>query len=120
MSDLYPSDDQACELASETRIVRTIEHGDTTYELVVGPCKCCDHTVYRVMRTCGASLSVYEISREDAQNLDEYVNELHTSFAIDVATKLIRLRQTIQEFNSRGLFEAESLQPFAVRLIDKA
>jgi len=71
------------------------------------------------MRTSGASLSVYEISREDAERLDEYVTQLHISFAIDVATRLYRLRQTIQEFNSNGLFEAEGMHPFRVRLIDK-
>jgi hypothetical protein len=71
------------------------------------------------MRTSGASLSVYEISPEDARNLDEYVRQLHTSFAIDVTTKLSQLRETIREFNSNGLFEAEGMHPFRVRLIDK-
>jgi len=72
------------------------------------------------MRTCGASLSVYQISPEDAQNLDDFVTQLHQSFGIDVATKLIELRETINEFNAKGLFEAEGMPPFAVRLIDKA
>jgi hypothetical protein len=49
-----------------------------------------------------------------------YVAELHTSFAVDVAAKLIGLRQTIADFNSRGLFEAEEASAFIVRLLDKA
>ncbi len=86
--------------SSETRIVRTIKHGDTTYNLFVGPCPDCRrHPVFRLVRTCGSSLSVYEISQEDYQNLDEYVAKLHTTFAVDVATKLFVLRRTIQEYN---------------------
>ena len=120
MSEVCPSNGPSGEVPSEAGVVRKIEYGDTLYELWVGPCKCGRHPVCRVMRTSGASLSVYEISREDAQNLDQYVSKLHTSFAIDVATKLFGLRQTIHEFNSNGLFEAEGMHPFRVRLIDKA
>src|SRR5262249_32111515 len=105
MSEICPSDDVACEAVSETSIVRTIELGDTTYDLFVGPCRCCDRTVYSVMRTCGASLSIYRIAPEDAQNLDEYVTQLHASFALDVTTKMTELQETIKEFNSNGLFE---------------
>lgn len=100
--------------------VRTINLGDTTYDLFVGPCSCCNRQAYRVMRSCGYSFSVYEISQEDAQNLGGYISELHSSFDIDVATKMLELRNTIHEFNSNGLFEARGMQPFAVRLIDKA
>jgi hypothetical protein len=120
MSEICPSDDVACKSIRESRIVRSIELGDTTYELIVGPCKCCESNVYGVVRSCGASLSIYHISPEDAQNIDEYVSQLHASFALDVTTKMEALRKTIQEFNSNGFFEAEGIQPFAVRLIDKA
>ena len=106
---------------SETRVVRTIKHGDTTYELYVGACGCCGtHPVFRLMRLCGASLSIYEISADDYRNLDEYIADLHESFSIDVVTKLTQLRNTIEQFNSRGLFETEGVHPFNVRLIDKA
>src|SRR5262249_41658558 len=97
-----------------------IEYGDTIYELWIGPCKCGRHQVHRLMRTAGFSLSVYEISPEDAEHLDEYVTQLHTSFAIDAATRLYQLRETIQKFNSNRLFEDEGIPPFRVRLIDKA
>lgn len=65
------------------------------------------------MRTCGASLSVYEISADDYENLDDYVAKLHESFAV-------ALRQTIHELNSKGLFEGQGMHAFRVRLIDKA
>jgi hypothetical protein len=121
MSEAEKRVDFVDDALSETRIVRTIKHGDTTYELFVGPCpECHRHPVFRLMRTCGSSLSVYEISSEDYQNLDEYVAKLHMTFAIDVATKLFVLNRTIQEYNSKGLFEAPGMHPFRVRQIDKA
>jgi hypothetical protein len=121
VSHVHPSGDFTEGMPSETRIMRTIKLGDTTYELFVGPCaECGRHPVFRLMRTCEASLSVYEISPDDAQNLDEYVAKLNTSFSVDVATKLVMLRKTISEFNSKGLFEAAGMHPFRVRLIDKA
>jgi hypothetical protein len=105
----------------DVRIERTIKHGDTTYDLAVSTCAGCGrHPVFRVMRTFGASLSVYEISYEDAQNLEEYVAELHTTFAADVATRLIKLRETILEYNAKGFFEANGVHPSRVRLVDKA
>jgi hypothetical protein len=107
MSEFHASDFVG-EVPSDTRIVRTIKLGDTTYEMFVGPCPSCRrHPVFRLMRTCGASLSVYEISSEDYQNLDEYVAKLHTSFVVDVATKLYELRETIHELNDKGSFEAK-------------
>jgi hypothetical protein len=105
---------------ADPRIERTIKHGDTTYNLFVGPCACCERPIFRLVRTCGASLSVYQISSEDYENLDDYVAELHASFAVDVEAKLVRLRETVHEFNSKGLFEAEGVDVFHVRLIDKA
>lgn len=120
MKDAHQSGDVTDDTPSETRIVRTIKLGDTTYELFVGPCpECSRHPVFRLMRTCEASMSVYELSPQDAQNLDEYVAKLNTSFVVDVATKLLELRKTIFEFNSKGLFEAAGMHPFRVRLIDK-
>ena len=105
----------------EFRIERSLKRGDTTYELFVGPCACCDKIVYRLMRSCGASsISIYQISAGDADNLEAYVDELHADFAVDVRTKLHQLREAIAEFNSHGLFEAEELSSFRVRLIDKA
>lgn len=104
---------------SDFRIVRRIDIADTTYELAAGTCKCGEF-VYRLIRSCGAALSVYQISEEDCANLDEYVATLHESFSIDVVTKLNELRETIDEYNSKGLFQAEQMQAFGVRLIDKA
>jgi hypothetical protein len=106
-------------VADQVRIERTIKHGDTTYDIIVGPCKC-GAQVVRVMRVCGASISVYEIDSEDYENVDVYVAQLHRSFAIDVVSKLRQLRQTIFKFNSRGQFDAHGMHPFRVRLIDKA
>jgi hypothetical protein len=121
MTELCPIDNLEEKVPSETRVVRTIKHGDTTYELYVGACGCCGtHSVFRLMRLCGASLSIYEISAEDCRNLDDYVASLHESFSVDVVAKLTQLRSTIAEFNSRGLFETEGIHPFNVRLIDKA
>jgi hypothetical protein len=72
------------------------------------------------MRTCGASLSVFEITADDYENLDRYVAKLDTSFAVDVGTKLYRMRETIRQHNSRGQFDAHGMHPFRVRLIDRA
>jgi hypothetical protein len=104
----------------ETRIEWTRKYGNTLYELFVSKCADCDGTVRRLLRTSGASISVYQISSEDFENLEEYVEALHESFAADVETKLVQLRHTLADFNSRGLFEAEGLDVFHVRLIDKA
>jgi hypothetical protein len=93
--------------------------GDCTYELFVGTCSC-GQPIYRLMRTCGASLSVYQISQKDYENLEEYIAELHATFAVDVHSRIDRLRQTIEELNSKGLFEAEEIDVSHVRRIDKA
>jgi hypothetical protein len=100
-------------------IERNIRLGDCTYELSVGKCSC-GEPIYRLMRTCGASISIYQIAQENYENLDEYVAELHVSFTVDVESKLERLRQTIKEFNANGLFEAEGMDVYHVRLIDRA
>jgi hypothetical protein len=105
---------------SETALVRTIKVDDTSYELYAGPCQCCGEIRYRLMRCNGASLSVYEISPADCENLEDYVADLHSVLAVDVKTKLSALTETIAELNSRGLFEAEGMSPFRVGLIDKA
>jgi hypothetical protein len=52
--------------------------------------------------------------------MDNYVAQLHESFAVDVATKLIQLRDTIAKSNSRGQFDAKGMSSFRVRLVDKA
>jgi len=104
----------------KTRIEWTTKYGDTLYELYVSKCVDCGGPVRRLLRTSGASISVYEISAEDFENLEEYVAALHESFAADVEARLEQLRDTVAEFNSRGLFEAKGLDVFHVRLIDKA
>jgi hypothetical protein len=64
------------------------------------------------MRSCGASsISIYQISAGDADNLEAYVDELHADFAVDVRTKLHQLREAIAEFNSHGL--EETTKPYA-------
>jgi hypothetical protein len=101
----------------------SIEHevklGDCTYELFVGSCSC-GAPIYRLMRTCGASISIYQICQADYENIEDYIAELHSSFAVDVGVKMYRLREAIEEFNTKGLFEAEEIDVFRVRLIDKA
>jgi hypothetical protein len=104
---------------AKPRVERTIKRDDTTYELMVGQCSCGNPT-YKLLRMCGASISVYMISAEDCEQLDEYVSELHESFAVDVEAKLFLLRDMIKEYNSHGSFEAYDLDVFRVRLIDKA
>jgi len=105
---------------SDTTLVRTIKVDDTSYDLYVGPCKCCGEIRYRLMRCNGASFSIYEMSSADCENLEDYVADLHSVLAVDVETKLKGLKDTIAELNSRGLFEAEGMSPFRVGLIDKA
>jgi hypothetical protein len=100
-------------------IERKTRIGDCTYELFVGTCSC-GQPIYTLMRTCGASLSIYQIPEEDYENLEEYIAELHATFAVDVCSRLDLLRQTIKELNSKGLFEAEEIDVSHVRRIDKA
>jgi hypothetical protein len=106
--------------SSETTLVRTIRLDDTSYDLYVGPCKCCGIIRYRLMRCNGASFSIYEISEADCDTLEEYVAELHSVLQVDVETKLAGLKEIIAETNSRGLFETDGMSPFRVGLIDKA
>jgi hypothetical protein len=100
-------------------VEHTVKLGDCTYELFVGTCSC-GEPIYKLMRTCGAALSIYQISQADYENLDDYIAELHASLAMDVAARMDCLRQTFHEFNSKGFFEAEEIDVFPVRLIDKA
>jgi hypothetical protein len=119
----YSENSQAQGLCIVSRDAVTIERkitiGDCTYELFLGKCSC-GQPMYRLMRTCGASLSIYQISQEDYENLEDYIAELHATFAVDVHSRLERLRQTIEELNSKGLFEAEGIDVSHVRRIDKA
>src|SRR5262249_16950624 len=64
-------------------VAHRIKLGDCTYELFVGTCSC-GEPIYKLMRTCGAALSIYQISQVDYENLDDYIAELHASFAMDV------------------------------------
>lgn len=104
---------------AKPRVERTIKLGNTTFELMVGRCAC-GGPIYKLLRMCGASISVYVIGPEDRERLDEYVSELHESFAVDVEPKLSLLRDMVKEYNSHGAFEACELDVFRVRLIDKA
>jgi hypothetical protein len=109
-----------CTLSRDTvSMERKIIIGDCTYELRVGTCSC-GQPIYRLMRTCGALLSIYQISQEDYENLEDYIAELHSTFAVDVHTRICGLQKTIAELNSKGLFEAEDIDVFHVRRIDKA
>ena len=122
MSDIQSRDaDWRCEgTTTEPRIARTIKHGDTVYELLVAECESCAHPVRRLIRRCGVSISVYDISPDQYEDLDQFVAALHESFAVDVEPKLVCLRDTIAEFNSKGFFEASDIDVFHIRLIDKA
>jgi hypothetical protein len=103
----------------EPYVERVIRCGDTSYELMVGECACGD-PIYKLLRICGASISVYLISAPDYERLDDLVAELHESFAVDVEAKLSRLGEVVREYNSEGYFETEGLDVFRVRMIDKA
>ena len=107
-------------IPTETRVIRKIERGDTIYEVYAGACKCGAHPVIRLMRTCGPSISVYQISEENFRDLERYINTLHESFSIDVVTKLNELHGEIGELNANGFFETSNVDPFYVRLLDKA
>jgi hypothetical protein len=112
----------AGEPPSGSRLVRTIRHGDTTYDVFVGPCKeCGTHTAFHIMRSSSDySFSIYQISEEDYDNVEQYILELHSTFAFDVETKLFALLRAVQEFNAKGYFEAAGVPPFRVRMVDKA
>ena len=111
----------APDMPQEVRKVRTIQHDDTTYEVFVGPCReCGSHTTYHVTRSFGASWSVFQISEKDYENVEQYISELHVTFAVDIAAKLLVLRRTVKEFNEKGFFDAAGVHLFRVRMVDKA
>ena len=94
--DTLGSENPATEEGGATgHIERTLKREDTTYDVYVGQCNCCSRPVYRVMRTNGAALSIYEISKEDYENVDQYINQIHMSMAVDVIAKLQELRRIL-------------------------
>jgi len=105
---------------SAVSLLRTIKKDDTTYDLYVCKCACCEEIIYRVTRCNGASFSVYQISRDDCDDLEAYVDELHKTLAVDVATKLTTLIDCVADRNSRGFFNTEGMSPFRVAMVDKA
>jgi hypothetical protein len=102
------------------KVERKIQRGDTTYDLIVGSCACGKPPLITLTRSCGSSLSVYHITQEQCDHLDDYIAKLHQSFAYDVQTKLSYLIAAIRDCNSQGFFEAEEMDVHHVRLIDKA
>jgi hypothetical protein len=56
-----------------TRTERTIKRENRTYSVMVSACSECGGPLYGLLRECGASLSVYFISQEDYENVEEYV-----------------------------------------------
>jgi hypothetical protein len=103
-----------------TRTERTIKRENRTYSVMVSACSECGGPLYGLLRECGASLSVYFISQEDYENVEEYVDRLDETFKVNVQLILEKLCKTIAEYNERGHFEAEGLDVYDVRLLDRA
>jgi hypothetical protein len=68
---------------SSVEIVRTNKREGVTYDLYTKPCSCCEEVLYFIGRTDGARISCFQISKERSENVEEVINELHESFAID-------------------------------------
>src|SRR5262245_41693157 len=109
MSDRGSQVEQSETSKSDGSLLRTIRKDDTRYDLYECKCACCEEVIYRVMRCNGASFFIYQISRDDCDNLEAYVDELHETLVVDVATKLTILRECIADRNSRGFFDTEGM-----------
>ena len=108
---------------SSIQIDRTIEREGVTYDFYTRSCSCCEQLLYFIARTDGARISCFQISEEKADKLDEVIDELHESFAIDIKGLINCLSTTIGEITSKDDFPrflADELSNYRIRTLDRA
>ena len=108
---------------SSVEIVKTIKLENVTYDSFRKPCSCCEKLTYFIARTDGARISCFQISKERSENVEEVIDELHESFAIDTKGLIDCLETTIDEITSKDdcpRFLADELSNYRIRTLDRA
>jgi hypothetical protein len=108
---------------SSVRVVRTFKREGVTYDFYTRACSCCGELMYFVGRTDGARVSCFQISEAKAGNVDQVIDELHESFAIDVKSLINCLTTTLDEITSEDdcpRFLAAELSNYRIRTLDRA
>jgi hypothetical protein len=94
-----------------------------TYNLYTKPCSCCEKLLYFLGRTDGARITCFQISKERSENVEEVIDEIHESFAIDTKGLINCLETTIDEITSKDdlpHFVAHDLSNYRIRTLDRA
>lgn len=108
---------------STVEIVMTNKREGVTYDLYTKPSSCCEKLIYFIGRTDGARISCFQISKERSENVEEVINELHESFAIDTMGLISCLWTTIDEITSKDdfpRFYADQLSNYRISTLDRA
>jgi hypothetical protein len=108
---------------SSVEIVRTNKREGVTYDLYTKLCSCCEELLYFIGRTDGARISCFQISKERSENVEEVIDELHESFAIDTKGLINCLETTMDEITSKDdcpRFLADELSNYRIRTLDRA
>jgi hypothetical protein len=108
---------------SSVEIVRTSQREGVTYDLYTKLCSCCEKIIYFIARTDGARISCFQISKERSENVEEVIDELHESFAIDTKALINSLDTTIDEITSKDDFPrflTDGLSNYRIRTLDRA
>src|SRR5271154_2119978 len=109
--------------SSSVQIVRTIKREGVTYNFYTRACSCCGDPLYFIGRTDGARISCFQISEEKTENVEEVIDELHESFAIDIKALIECLKTTLDEITSGDDFPrflAGELSNYRIRTLDRA
>jgi hypothetical protein len=102
---------------------RCIEREDTEYNLYSGKCRDCEAPVYFITRVAGAALSTFQIAPDTLSSLDEFIDEIHESFSVDVPSLLEGLKNSIESISpspKKNYFDCEEIGPYRIRMLDRA
>ena len=89
---------------SSVQFLKAIKREGVTYDLYTKPCSCCEELLYFIGRTDGARISCFQISEERSENVEQVIDELHESFAIDTKGLINCLETTLGEITSKDDF----------------
>lgn len=109
--------------ASSAEIVKTFRREGITYDFYTKSCSCCGELLYFLGRTDGARISCFQISQENTDNVEQVIDELHESFAIDIKSLINCLKRTLDEITSKDDFPrflADGLSNYRIRTLDRA
>jgi hypothetical protein len=90
--------------ASSAEIVKTFRREGITYDFYTKSCSCCGELLYFLGRTDGARISCFQISQENTDNVEQVIDELHESFAIDIKSLINCLKRNWMKSQARMIF----------------